>query len=154
MQSFEFEVAVRASLELTFSIYVDIERWRNRSVFGDIRWVKGAPWQEGSRLHVETRKPLPSSVDQVVQGFLANSMVRYLSHVMGMTTETEVTFVRASPGETQIRVRMQLLGKVSRAFGFAIEPVILNTTKTFFQDLRRECEAAAACADTQTQSSA
>lgn len=37
MQSFEFEVAVRARLELAFSIHTDIERWRNRSVFGDIR---------------------------------------------------------------------------------------------------------------------
>jgi len=96
MQSFEFEVAIRAPGELTFSIYTDIQRWKNRSVFGDIRWVKGMPWEEGSRLHLETRKPLPSRVDQVVQHFVANSRVGYLSHVFGMTTETEVTFIPQS----------------------------------------------------------
>ena len=53
MQSFAFEVAVRCPLELVFEIYIDIDRWRNRSIFGEIRWVKGSPWQEGSRLTIE-----------------------------------------------------------------------------------------------------
>lgn len=142
MQSFEFDVDVCCSLELSFAIYCDIERWRNRSVFGDIRWVKGSPWEEGSRLSVETRVPLPSTVDQVVQHFAANESVSYLSHVLGITSETRVTFVPISAAETKIRVRMQLVGKVSRALGFAIEPVILKATKQFFEDLRRECEGA------------
>lgn len=143
MQSFEFEVAVRAPLELTFSIYTDIERWRNRSVFGDIRWAKGAPWEEGSRLEVETRSPFPSKVDQVVQHFSANESVGYLSHVFGITTETQVTFVRVSEMETLMRIRMQLLGKVTRALGFAIEPTILKATKQFFRDFCWDCEQAA-----------
>jgi hypothetical protein len=37
----------------------------------------------------------------------------------------------------------QLVGKVSRALGSAIEPTIRNTTKRFFADLARECEVAA-----------
>ena len=68
-EAFEFEALARAPLELTFSIYADVERWRNRSVFGDIRWVKGTPGAEGSRLQVETRSSVPSKVDQVVQHF-------------------------------------------------------------------------------------
>lgn len=88
MESFEFEVAVRAPLELTFSIYTDMERWRNRRVFGDIRWANGAPWEEGSRLEVETRSPFPSKVDQVVQDFSANERVGYLSHVFGIATRS------------------------------------------------------------------
>lgn len=143
MPSFEFEVAVRAPLELAFSIYTDIERWRNRSVFGDIHWVQGAPWEEGSRLEVETRSPFPSKVDQVVQHFSANESVGYLSHVFGITTETHVMLVRISAMETLMRIRMQLLGKVSRALGSAIEPMILKATKQFFRDFCWECEPAA-----------
>jgi hypothetical protein len=143
MQSFAFEVAVRCHLELVFAIYIDIDRWRNRSIFGDIRWVKGSPWQEGSRLTIETRAPFGSVVDQVVQHFTAHESVSYLSHVMGITSETHVMFARVSPGETLIRVRMHLVGKVSRALGSAIQPTILSTTKRFFADLALECEAAA-----------
>ncbi len=142
MQSFEFEVGARCPRELAFAIYTDIERWRNRSVFGDIRWVKGGPWEEGSRLSVEMRVPFSSRVDQVVQHCSPNESVSYLSHVLGMTIETRVTFLTVAAGETMIRVRMQIVGKLSRALGFAIEPVILKTTRRSFEDLSRECEAA------------
>lgn len=87
--------------------------------------------------------PFRSMVDQVAQHFTADESVSYLSHVLGITSETHVMFVRVSPGETLIRVGMNLVGKISRALGFAIEPTILNTTKRFFADLARECEAAA-----------
>jgi len=142
MQFFEFEVGVRCPLAIVFAIYTDIEQWQNRSIFGEMRWVKGSPWAEGSRLSIETRSPFRSTVDQVVQHFRANESVSYLSHVLGLTIETWVTFHSDAASQTIIRVRMQIVGKVSRALGFAIEPVILKTTKRFFEDLCRECEAA------------
>ena len=150
MQSFEFEVGVRCPLAIVFAIYTDIERWKNRSIFGEMRWVKGSPWEEGSRLSIETRVPFRSTVDQVVQHFTANESVSYLSHVLGLTTEAWVTFHTDAAGETIIRVRMQIVGKVSRALGFAIEPMILKTTKRFFEDLSRECEDASKGASSQT----
>ena len=143
MQSFEFEVAIACRLDLVFAIYTDLEHWRNRSIFGDIRWVKGVPWQEGSRLLVETRVPFHNKVDQVVLHCTPNDSVSYLSHVLGITTETRIAFRRVSDEQTVITVRMQMVGSLSRALGFAIEPVILKTTKQYFDDLRRDCEAAA-----------
>jgi hypothetical protein len=143
MQSFEFEVAIACRLDLVFAIYTDLEHWRNRSIFGDIRWVKGTPWEEGSRLLVETRVPFNNKIDQVVLHCTPNDSVSYLSHVLGITTETRIAFRRVSDEQTVIRVRMQMVGNLSRALGFAIEPVILKTTKQYFDDLRRDCEAAA-----------
>ena len=90
MQFFGFQIVINCALAEVFAIYTDIERWRNRSVFGDIRWVQGTPWEEGSRLRIETRVPVPSVVDQVVQHFEANRSVSYLSHVFGITCETRV----------------------------------------------------------------
>lgn len=142
MKSFEFEVVVGCGLEFVFAIYTDIERWRNRSIFGDIRWAKGNPWEEGSRLNIEVRVPFSGKVDQVIQHFVKNERVGFLSHSLGITTETQILFVRISDGQTVLRVRMQMVGTVSRALGFAIEPVILRTTKQYFDDFRHECEAA------------
>jgi hypothetical protein len=146
MQSFEFEIVLNCPLALVFPIYTDIERWCNRNVFGEIRWVKGRPWEEGSRLRIETRVPMRSTVDQVVQHFSPNDSVSYLSHVLGITCETRVTFRRVSDQQTAIHVALQFVGTLSQALGFAIEPMIENTTKNFFQDLRRECEAVSAAA--------
>lgn len=98
MQSFEFEIVLNCPLALVFPIYTDIERWCNRNVFGEIRWVKGRPWEEGSRLRIETRVPIRSTVDQVVQHFSPNESVSYLSHVFGITCETRVTFQKGFGG--------------------------------------------------------
>jgi len=142
MLSFEFELILNCPLASVFPIYTDIERWCNRNVFGDIRWVQGRPWEEGSRLRIETRVPIRSTIDQVVQHFSPNESVSYLSHVFGVTCETRVTFTSVSAQQTAIHVAMQLVGTTSRILGFAIEPMIAKTTMTFFEDLRRDCEAA------------
>jgi len=143
MQSFEFQVVVNSPLEKVFALYTDIEWWRNRSIFADIRWTHGEPWTEGSRLRIESRKPIRASVDQVLLEFRPRESVVYISHVLGMTCETRIKFAAASAAQTVIQVRMQLLGTVSRVLGFAIEPVIEKSTREFFEDLRRESEDAA-----------
>lgn len=140
MQSFQFQVALECPLETVFAVYTDVARWRNRNLFGDIQWVQGNPWEEGSRLRIETRSPLRSTIDQVVQHFSPLQSVSYLSHVLGITAETRVAFERTSADQTTIHVGMHLVGTVSRSLGFAIEPVIAKATKGFFEELRRECE--------------
>ena len=151
MQQFDFQVVLDCSLEVVFPIYLDIPRWCNRNVFGDIRWVQGKPWEEGSRLRIETRVPLRTTIDQVVQHFNPNESVSYLSHVLGITCETRVFFVRVSEERTAINVGMHLVGTVSRSLGFAIEPVIAKATRGFFEDLRKECERAAREAEARSE---
>ena len=140
MKSFAFQIVLNCPLEKVFGIYLDTDRWRNRNLFGDIRWVQGAPWEEGSRLRIETRVPIRSTVDQVLQHFEPNRKVVYLSHVFGVTCETRVAFASVSADQTAIDVGMQLIGITSRSLGFALEPAILKATKGFFEELRKECE--------------
>jgi hypothetical protein len=143
MQSFDFQVVLKAPLDTVFAIYMDVDRWRHRNLFGDIQWVKGQPWEEGSRLRIETRMPIRSTIDQVVQHFTPKESVSYLSHVFGITCETRVNFTRVSSRETAINVTMQLVGFTSRSLGFALAPAITKATKDFFEELRKECESAA-----------
>lgn len=142
MQSFSFQLVLDCPLETVFAIYTDTDRWRYRNLFGDIQWVQGKPWEEGSRLRVETHSPIRSTIDQVLIKFVPHERVVYFSHVFGITCETSVTFVSASE-QTAINVEMQLVGTLSRAIGFAIEPAIEKATKGFFAELKKECEAAA-----------
>jgi hypothetical protein len=143
MQSFSFHVVVNCPLETVFAVYTDIERWRHRNLFGEIRWVKGNPWEEGSRLRIETTVPLRTTVDQVVQHFIPNQKVSYLSHVLGLTCETRITFIKVSEQQTAISVAMELVGKVTRSLGFALEPMIFKATKGFFDEFCKDCEATA-----------
>jgi len=72
-----------------------------------------------------------------------NRRVAYISHVFGMTCETRVGFASLSANQTSIHVRMQLVGTASRVLGFAVEPAIAKATKDFFEELKKECDAAA-----------
>jgi hypothetical protein len=116
MQSFDFQIVLNCPLGTVFSIYVDVDRWRNRNVFGEIRWVHGTPWEEGSRLRIETLKPIRANVDQVVQHFAPKESVSYLSHVFGITCETRVIFTPVSASQTAINVVMNLVGTPSRTW--------------------------------------
>jgi hypothetical protein len=104
--------------------------------------VQGKPWEEGSRLRIETPVPIRSTVDEVVQHFSPNESVSYLSHVFGITCETRVTFTPISAGQAAINVVMNLVGTPSRALGFALAPAITKATKGVFEELRKEGEAA------------
>ncbi len=64
----------------------------------------------------------------------------YLSHVLGITCETRVTFTSVSRSQTALYVMMQLVGTASRALDFALAPAITKATKGFFEELRKECE--------------
>ena len=150
MESFDFQIVLKCPLDIAFSIYMDVDRWRNRNLFGDIRWVQGRPWEPGSRLRIETRSPLRTTVDQVVQHFTLNDSVSYLSHVIGITCETRVVFIPVSEQQTALNVLMNLVGTPSRVLGFAIAPAIRKATKGFFDELRKECEAAAVIAQSKT----
>jgi hypothetical protein len=143
MQSFDFQIVLNCPLEMVFAIYMDTQRWCNRNLFGEIRWVQGKPWEEGSRLRIETQSPIRTTVDQVVQHFKANESVSYLSHVLGITCETRVTFTPVSRGQTAVNVAMQLVGRASRVLDFALAPAITKATRGFFEELRKECETAA-----------
>ena len=47
---------------------------------------------------------------------------------------------------TAINVVMNLVGAPSRTLGFALAPAITKATKGFFEELRKECEAASRAA--------
>jgi hypothetical protein len=143
MHSFSFQVVMKCPRETVFSIYADVDRWQNRNLFGEIRWVQGNPWEEGSRLRIETLTPIRTTVDQVVQHCAPNESVSYISHVIGITCETRVTFTVISPDETAVNVVMQLVGTTARALGFAVVPAIEKATRGFLEELRRECEETA-----------
>jgi hypothetical protein len=147
MQSFDFQVVLNTPLERVFAIYVDVERWRNRNQFGEIRWVKGRPWAVGSRLHIEIQSPLRTSVEQVVQHFSRNESVSYLSELLGITCEMRVTFTVVSERQTAINVVMQLVGSASRSLDFALAPMIKGAVKGLFEELRKECENPSVRAD-------
>jgi hypothetical protein len=143
MQSFEFQVVVDSPLETMFALYSDIDWWRGRASLGNVTWAQGQPWEEGSRMRIESRAPIRAVVDQVVLEFKPRESVVYISHVLGITCESRIRFAATSATQCIIQVKMQLVGNVSRVLGFAVEPTIERATRQFFDELKQDSEAAA-----------
>jgi hypothetical protein len=80
------------------------------------------------------------TVDQVLMHFEPSRRVYFLSHFGGITLETKVTFQAFSDFETEIRVQLEFVGVFSRVAGVAIESAIAQSTRQFFEDLKRACE--------------
>ncbi len=138
MQSPEIRVVVTRPLTTVFAVYTQPDTWRWCSYIRDIRWV-GPAWEEASRLQIEIDGPV-RTVDQVLMHFDPNRRVDFLSHFGGITLETRVIFQALSERETAIQVQLEFVGVFSRIAGFAIERAIEQSTRQFFEDLKKACE--------------
>lgn len=138
MQSPEIRVVVTRPLTTVFAVYTQPDTWRWCSYIRDIRWV-GQAWEEASRLQIEIDGPV-RTVDQVLMHFDPNRRVDFLSHFGGITLETRVIFQALSERETAIQVQLEFVGVFSRIAGFAIERAIEQSTRQFFEDLKKACE--------------
>lgn len=138
------QIETDCPLEDAFAVYCDISRWRNRSVFGNIRWTHGEPWRVGSRLEYEMSFPGFLKVRQLVSEFERNKRVGYITHASGITLHSTVDFTALPRQRTRIEVSVDSAGITTTLFGFAIDAVIEKTLTKFLADLKNDCENYAA----------
>jgi len=132
-------VVSTCSPEHAFEVYIDWQRWRHRSVFGEMGWAAGDPWTIGSRMEIELTYPQPTRVQEVVVAFRANQPVGLISHALGVTIEHNVYF-EPLDGGSKITVQIQIAGPVAFVAGFAVQPIIESITLKQFEDLKTECD--------------
>jgi hypothetical protein len=144
MSTLDFNVVVNCPVETVFAIYTDIGRWRDRGIFGEIRWAHGDPWEEGSRLSLRTRILLPTTFEQTLNHFERNHYVGFSSQLYGVTCETRVAFSPVGDDQSAVHVTLIVGGKALRHLGFALEPVMEKATREFFEELKQECASASA----------
>jgi hypothetical protein len=140
MGAFEVRVSILRPLATVFAVYTDPNTFRWCSYIRSARWIRGQPWQEESRLEIETDDAIRVVVDQVLTGFEPRARVDFISHFSGITLITRMTFRAVSDQETEINGKMEFVGTFSRIAGFAVESAIERRTRQFFDDLKRECE--------------
>ena len=139
MGSFEIRVTVDRPLATVFAVYTQADTWPWCSYLRAVRWVRGKPWEEESRLHIEIDGP-GGTVDQVLMRFEPCRRADFLSHFSGVTLESRVNFRSLSDDQTAIIVQLEFVGLFSRIAGFAIDKAIERSTMLFFEDLKRACE--------------
>jgi hypothetical protein len=110
MRSFEFRVEINRPLAAVFAVYTQADTWQWCSYIRNVRWLRGKPWEEHSRLRIEPDDKGGGSVEQVLMHFEPNRRAEFLSHFAGITLQTRVTFQAVSGSVTESKV-----GRVRRS---------------------------------------
>jgi len=147
MGCFEIRVTINRAVATVFEVYTDTEKWCRYTDISSVRWVRGNPWVVESRMRIETARGVGPAVDQVLTHFEPNSRVEYISHFLGITMQSRVSFHAVSERQTEIYGQMEFVGTGSRIVAFAIGPAIEHSTRQFFADLKQDCERDQAVAD-------
>ena len=144
MERFEYSVVTRAPRCLAWQIFSDWRRWpRFSEGYGDIRWVKGSPWQAGSRLLIDVLHPVRATVDHVITVCSPPEFVAWIDHALGNSMEQWVTFHDLGDGGTRIHTWAEIAGPTRHVDGLDVHDVVRAFIHQWYEAFRMECDQVA-----------
>jgi hypothetical protein len=142
-ERFEYSVTTMASPEVAWLVFSDWKRWPQFSeLYQDIRWTKGEPWQEGSRLSIKASAPIGVTLDHVITLCVPAKKVAWIDHALGTTMEQWV-FFDPVPGGTLVRTWAEFTGIIPLVVGRRMKEVLLEFTRTWYNRYAAECNRVA-----------
>jgi len=143
-ERFEYSVVTKATPDVAWRVFSDWKLWPQFSEhYKQIRWTKGEPWQEGSRLTITTTKPIAVTLDHVIITCVPAEKVAWIDHALGTTMEQWVFFKSQPEGTTQVRTWAELTGVMPLLAGRTVKDVLLDFTRTWYDRYAAECNRVA-----------
>ena len=134
----------KASPELAWQVFSDWTQWPHFSEFyEDIRWTKGEPWAEGSRLCIRGRPPFEVTLDHVIICCVPAEKVAWIDHALGTSLEQWVYFEPQPGGDTLVRTWAEFTGVMPRIAGYSIKEVLTEFTDKWYSRYAAACNRAA-----------
>jgi hypothetical protein len=123
-------------------VFSDWQRWRQFSdIYKDIRWIKGQPWQTGSRMKIEIQRPLHTTVDHVIIACSPSEHVAWIDHTMGNTMEQWVLFEPYPEGGTRVYTWAEFTGLTNALDGRPMKELIGAFIRNWYEKFRQACDA-------------
>lgn len=133
-------VFTRANPRIAWRIFSDWTLWPNFSdVYQSIEW-QGAPWEPGSRLRIEIRKPVQATLDRVITVCMPPHCAAWITHVRGYTMEHWVRFDPYHGGGTRVSTWLELMGPELKEDNGATPELVKNLMANWFQNFAAECD--------------
>jgi len=150
-ERFEYSVTTKASPDVAWEVFSDWKLWPQFSeLYGEIRWTKGEPWQEGSRLSITAGKPIGVTLDHVITLCVPAEKVAWIDHAVGTTMEQWV-FFEPLPNGTLVRTWAEFTGMIPLVVGRRMKDVLLDFTRTWYDRYALECDRVAAASSMSAQ---
>ena len=135
----EIRITIDRPLKHVFEVYAQPIPWQWSDI-RSVRWTSGKPWEVESRLRIEPNDAYGVIVDQVLTHFEPYRRVEFISHFGGVTMMSQVNFRAVSDTVTEVDSQLEFVGTFSRIAGFALGPAIENGARSFYAQLKAECE--------------
>jgi len=143
-EGFDYSVISKASRDVAWQVFSDWTLWPKFSDFyQDIRWTKGEPWKEGSRLSITTDRPVRITLDHVITLCDPPEKVAWIDHAIGVTMEQWVFFDALPNGGTQVRTWAEFTGITAIVAGRRIKDVLLEFTHGWYDRFAEQCDRVA-----------
>ena len=138
---FSHEVLIRATPKLAWEVFSNWKRWHTFSnVYGRIEWVKGEPWQVGSRMSIEILQPVRTVIDHVITHCDPAEKVGWIDSALGVAIDQWVTFERKNGSGTLVRVTGEIVGsELDLANGISLDKFVSDFTRQWFEAYAEVC---------------
>jgi len=143
-EKIEYSVITNAGPALAWQVFSDCTLWPQFSeLYKDIRWTKGEPWQEGSRLSIRASGPIEVTLDHVIICCVPAEKVAWIDHALGTTLEQWVYFEPQLGGGTFVRTWAEFTGVMPHIAGRSMNNVLTEFTRTWYDRYADFCNRVA-----------
>ena len=140
-RKFAYEVLVKAKPALAWEIFSNWRRWHTfANVYGRLEWVKGEPWNVGSRMSIEVLHPVHVTIDHVITHCDPGEKVGWIDHALGVAIDQWVIFEPKNGSGTLVRVHGEIVGsELVFASGAPLDTFVKDFTKQWYDAYAEVC---------------
>jgi hypothetical protein len=137
----EYAVTAKCRPEHVWQKFQKLEEWPwwNR-VIGQVRWLSGAPWQKGSRFHLELVYPRKMKVNPVIVESAPPQRIAWVGKGIGARGEHWFSFEPQPDGTTLIKTWEDFSGWLVGLMGDGPKLAIVSMYKDWLEALKVEAE--------------
>ena len=136
----EYNRLTKADCALAWRIFADCKRWHRFSdAYSSVEW-RGAPWTPGSRLQIETVRPIAVKQDRVITICTPPRCAAWINHVMGYTMQQWVLFDPDGSGGTRVSTWIEITGAHLNFEGHNVEKLVSRFVKEWFDNFCAESD--------------
>ncbi len=137
----EYSVTAKCKPEHVWQKFQKLEEWPwwNR-VVGQVRWLSGAPWQKGSRFHLQLWYPKKMKVDPVIVESAPPNRIAWVGRGIGIKGEHWFSFEPQPDGATLLKTWEDFSGWLTLFMGDGLKKAIVSMYKDWLDALKVEAE--------------
>jgi len=141
MYQFKYAVKTRLERARAWEIYTNPENWRSfASIYGEMKWTKGYPWQVGSTLEIEVVRPVEVVIDHTIILCNPGHMIGWIDRALGITISQWVGFEEELDGGTRVHTQGEIFSHGLKIAGKPVEKLVEVFTETWYENFRGSCD--------------